>query len=101
MLGVVGDDGGLGSLSSELALAHERVSRLRDDATRSRLARRLIAITNAAKHDAPSATRRLRALLRSLDDEPGDAMSVDGTDRSRNAGGDGTAASEGLETPRR
>ncbi|MFL6138053.1 MAG: hypothetical protein ACJ74O_09665 [Frankiaceae bacterium] len=64
---MAGDDDLLDSLSRDLVRAHGHVSRIEDGATRARLSRRLIAITNAAKHDLPAAGRRLRELLRMLD----------------------------------
>lgn len=55
-------------LAGRLREAHDRVAALEaDPVVRARAMRRLIAITNAAKHHLPIAARRLDAFLADLD----------------------------------
>ena len=55
-------------LSEKLRLAHRRVVALdADDEQKARVARRLLAVTNASKHDLARASARLDALLADLD----------------------------------
>ena len=56
-------EGEWAQLSSRLAEAHRRVRALPEPAERERLQRRLIAITNVAKHDPGTALRRITVLL--------------------------------------
>jgi hypothetical protein len=60
-------------LSRDLLDATRVVAAIPDAERRSALQRRLIAITNAAKHDVGTAARRLSALLAELGSEPGPA----------------------------
>jgi hypothetical protein len=57
-------------LSRDLMDATRRVAAVTDRERRSALQRRLIAITNSAKHDTATAARRLAALLTELDSAP-------------------------------
>jgi len=67
------DKGPAASLSEALRDAHSRLRKLpMDAARRAVLQRRLIAITNAAKHDTTTAARRLAAFLTELDQQPPD-----------------------------
>jgi hypothetical protein len=59
----------LAELSQGLLDATRRVAAEPDRERRSALQRRLLAITNAAKHDTATAVRRLRALRAELDDQ--------------------------------
>lgn len=55
-------------LSRRLREAHQRVRSLdTDDETKGVVVRRLIAITNASKHDLDTASKRLDALIEDLD----------------------------------
>jgi hypothetical protein len=55
-------------LSEKLRLAHRRVATLgADDEQKARVTRRLLAVTNASKHDLARASARLDALLADLD----------------------------------
>jgi hypothetical protein len=60
-------DDGVAALSRDLLDATRRVAAVPDRERRSALQRRLIAITNSAKHDTGTAARRLAALLAELD----------------------------------
>ena len=56
------------SLSQRLRLGHKRVAALDvDDEQKGRAVRRLIAITDASKHDLGRASERLDAFLADLD----------------------------------
>lgn len=56
------------SLSQRLRLGHQRVAALTlDDEQKGRAVRRLIAITDASKHDLARASERLDAFLADLD----------------------------------
>ena len=56
------------ALAERLKDAHARVRRLDADAgTKARVARRLVALTDASKHDVGRAALRLDALLADLD----------------------------------
>jgi hypothetical protein len=56
------------SLSQRLLETHRRVASLRADVdTKGDVVRRLIAITNASKHDLRRASERLDALIAELD----------------------------------
>ncbi len=56
------------SLSARLRDAHQRVRALEADAeTKAGITKRLIAITDASKHDLRRASERLDALLADLD----------------------------------
>lgn len=58
----------LGAVAGKLREAHRRIQALPAGQESSRrAARRLIAVTNAAKHDLPTAARRLDALLADLE----------------------------------
>jgi len=63
-----GDDD-LSAISAQLLDATRRVAAVTDRERRSALQRRLIAITNSAKHDTATAARRLSALLSELDSD--------------------------------
>jgi hypothetical protein len=71
----------MASLSERLRDAHRRVAQLPvSDDEKARAARRLLAISDAAKHDIPRASSRLDALLADwaagrigASDEPDDA----------------------------
>jgi hypothetical protein len=76
---VAGEDDLVARLSGDLARAHARVSRLAEGPTKDVLARRLIAVTNTAKHDLPAASRRLRELLSHLDAAEGGGSESRGT----------------------
>jgi hypothetical protein len=55
-------------LSERLRLAHRRVASLNaDDEQKASVTRRLVAVTNASKHDLGRASTRLDALLADLD----------------------------------
>ena len=55
-------------LSEKLRLTHRRVATLRaDDEQKARVARRLLAISDASKHDLARASARLDALIADLD----------------------------------
>jgi len=55
-------------LAVRLKEAHRRVRDLdADDAVKARVARRLIALSDASKHDIPRASARLDAFLADLD----------------------------------
>ncbi len=57
------------TLSQRLLETHRRVASLRTDVdTKGDVVRRLIAITNASKHDLRRASERLDALIAELDD---------------------------------
>lgn len=60
----------LAQLSRDLLDATRAVAAVPDAERRSALQRRLIAITNAAKHDVGTAARRLSALLAELGSGP-------------------------------
>jgi hypothetical protein len=62
------DDQLLDDLSRRLRDAHQRVRSIdADDETRAAVVRRLIAVTNASKHDLARASRRLDLLIADLD----------------------------------
>lgn len=53
-------------LAERLRLAHRRVASLPEGAHKASISRRLLAISDAAKHDLEHASRRLDRLLRDL-----------------------------------
>lgn len=58
-------------LAERLRVAHHRVAALpAEDVTKPAIIRRLLAISDAAKHDLGRASRRLDALLAELDRPP-------------------------------
>jgi hypothetical protein len=61
------EDDDLEALSRDLLDATRRVAAVPERERRAELQRRLIAITNSAKHDTATAARRLDALLAELD----------------------------------
>ena len=64
----VDGDGLADDLARRLREAHRRVATLdADDETKQRVVRRLIAVTDASKHDLARASRRLEDLLADLD----------------------------------
>jgi hypothetical protein len=77
------------TLAERLREAHRRVARADVDVhVRRDLTRRLLALTDAAKHDAVSASRRLDRFLRRLDGATAgaDDSATSGTHRSAETG---------------
>lgn len=64
----VSDDAEFAQLSEQLLQAHRRVARLDLPAEdKARVTRRLLAVSDAAKHDLSRAAARLQVLLADLD----------------------------------
>lgn len=84
------------TLAERLREAHRRVARADLDADlRRALTRRLLALTDAAKQDAASASRRLDRFLRRLDDATGDDRGAGARDEgSATRDGDGSAGAD-------